>query len=425
MNESKETSSQEVKTGKEIIIDYLTGSHEFLCNDNEVELQVVEDTVEFFRQLLNVPKERVVPMEFGKGNYRYGYQIGDGVTYKLCGPLNDKGIHTNCLEMKGEGCREFERNNGVDAWEKFLFILGCSSIKFRCSRLDITIDHYEHKGVTFDWVKSKLDKGMYTSGFKKPYTIHGSKEDGYSLTFGKRKADNKLSKQLCIYEKDKEQRAKGKECNQENWTRFEMRFMHEKAQRVFDDLLYAYMGEIRYPEKRQIPKGIEGFKIFVASLLYSLLDIKVVYSLFSRIPFNLSAILNGANVQEKTALKLSQAVGIPLNKLFDKKVKEEAYAEYTIFGKKKILKTIFEFAINVLRIIHENPAKDGMTKNSFQTKRRESLSEEQAIKFYEATKEFDIMIQTAMHMSLLTGMRPAEMGGLEWKDIDFSYKTIM
>ena len=33
MNESKETSSQEVKTGKEIIIDYLTGSHEFLCND--------------------------------------------------------------------------------------------------------------------------------------------------------------------------------------------------------------------------------------------------------------------------------------------------------------------------------------------------------------------------------------------------------
>ena len=274
MNEIEETSSQEVKAGKEIIIDYLTGSHEFLCNDNEVELQAVEDTVEFFRQLLNVPKERVVPMEFGKGNYRYGYQIGDGVTYKLCGPLNEKGIHTNCLEMKGEGCREFERNNGVDAWEKFLFTLGCSSINFRCSRLDLTIDHYEHKGVTFDWVKSKLDRGMYTSGFKKPYTIHGDHIDGFSITFGKRKADNKLSKQLCIYEKDKEQRAKGKECNQENWTRFEMRFMHEKAQRVFDDLLYAYTGKLRYPEEKKIPEGIEGFKTFVASLLYSLLDIK-------------------------------------------------------------------------------------------------------------------------------------------------------
>lgn len=273
-NNKEEPSVQEVKTGKEIIIDYLTGSHEFLCNDDEVELEVVEDTVEFFRQLLNVPKERVVPMEFGKGNYRYGYQIGDGVTYKLCGPLNDKGIHTNCLEMKGEGCREFERNNGVEAWEKFLFTLGCSGIKFRCSRLDLTIDNYEYKGVTFDWVKSKLDRGMYTSAFKKSYSIHGSKEDGYSLTFGKRKADNKLSKQLCIYEKDKEQKAKGKECAQEHWTRYEMRFMHEKAQRVFDDLLYAYMGEIRYPEKKKIPEGVEGFKIFVSSLLYSLLDIK-------------------------------------------------------------------------------------------------------------------------------------------------------
>ena len=99
MNESKETSSQEVKTGKEIIIDYLTGSHEFLCNDNEEELQAVEDTVEFFRQLLNVPKERVVPMEFGKGNYRYGYQIGDGVTYKLCGPLNDRGRRMLVFDM--------------------------------------------------------------------------------------------------------------------------------------------------------------------------------------------------------------------------------------------------------------------------------------------------------------------------------------
>ena len=34
MNEIEETSSQEVKTGKEIIIYYLTGSHEIICNDN-------------------------------------------------------------------------------------------------------------------------------------------------------------------------------------------------------------------------------------------------------------------------------------------------------------------------------------------------------------------------------------------------------
>ena len=102
----------------------------------------------------------------------------------------------------------------------------------------------------------------------------------------------------------------------------------------------------------------------------------------------------------------------------------EIYAEYTKFGKKKILKTIFEFGIKVLHVINDNPAKDGLIRNSIPTKRRESLSEVQAIKFYEATKDFDIMIQTAMHLSLLTGMRPADIGGLEWRDIDFSYKTI-
>ena len=80
--------------------------------------------------------------------------------------------------MKGEGCREFERNNGVDAWKEFLFTLDCCCNNFRCSRLDLTIDNYEYKGVTFDWVKSKLERGMYTSGFKKPYTLHGNDTDG-------------------------------------------------------------------------------------------------------------------------------------------------------------------------------------------------------------------------------------------------------
>ena len=45
MNEIEETSSQEVKTGKELIIDYLTGSHEFLCNDDEVELDALGNEI--------------------------------------------------------------------------------------------------------------------------------------------------------------------------------------------------------------------------------------------------------------------------------------------------------------------------------------------------------------------------------------------
>ena len=154
------------------------------------------------------------------------------------------------------------------------------------------------------------------------------------------------------------------------------------------------------------------------------LSYRKIHAMFTRKSINLGPLMNGENIKENTAKKFCDAVNIPFNKIFTKTVVEEQYAEYTIFGKKKILKSIFEFAKNTLQLINDNPAIDHTTKNSFKTKKRESLSEEEAIKFYETTKEFDIMIQTAMHLSLLTGMRPAEMGGLEWKDIDFSYKTI-
>ena len=49
---------QDLKEGQEIIIDYLTGTFEFISIDSELELETVENTVELIRSLLNVPKER-------------------------------------------------------------------------------------------------------------------------------------------------------------------------------------------------------------------------------------------------------------------------------------------------------------------------------------------------------------------------------
>ncbi len=264
---------QDLKEGQEIIIDYLTGTFEFISIDSELELETVENTVELIRSLLNVSKERVIEKEFGKGNYRYAYDIGDGVTLKLCGPINERGINTNSLEIKGEGCREFERNNSVEKWYDFLLHLWCF-LRIRCSRIDLTIDDYSGDIISFNYLKDKLDRGMYTSAFKKPYTIHGNNTDGYSITFGSRKADNKTSKQLCIYEKNKEQISKGRECEYSYWTRYEMRFMHEKAARVYEDVVYSFDGIMNYPEKKTIPKGEDGFKYLISSLLYSMLDVK-------------------------------------------------------------------------------------------------------------------------------------------------------
>ena len=159
-----------IKQGQEIIIDYLSVTFEFRSNDSDLELEVVDNTVEMVRGFLNVTEERIIEKEFGKGNYRYMYEMGDGVTLKLCGPLNERGMHTNSLEMKGEGCREFERNNDVSKWpELFIYLLGF--LNGRCSRIDLTIDDYSGDVITFNYIKDKLDRGMYVSDFRKSYSL--------------------------------------------------------------------------------------------------------------------------------------------------------------------------------------------------------------------------------------------------------------
>ena len=274
MNENEESSIQEVKHGKEVKIDYLTVTFEFRSNDSDMELEDVEEYVNMFAEVLSFPKERITEKFYGKGNYRYVFDFGESIQLKLCGPLNEMGIHTNSLELKGEGCREFERLNGVDAWPEFLLFL-YAQLDGSFTRIDIPTDDFDGTKVNFEYLKDKIDRGMYTSAFKKEPVIHGSKESGYSLTFGQRKANSKISQQLCIYEKDKEQRAKGNTCDSEYWTRYEMRFMHQKAQRVVEAILDVYFqGVIKGPTKREVPKNDEGFLILVSSLLYGMLDIK-------------------------------------------------------------------------------------------------------------------------------------------------------
>lgn len=121
---------------------------------------------------------------------------------KLCGPLNERGIHTCSPELKGTGCREFERNRpDFTCYDLLLTLFGM--YEARSSRLDLTIDDFEGKDCPFVWIMDKLDREMYTSAFKKCYSIHGNKYDGYSITFGNRKGDTKIMQQLVIYEKDK------------------------------------------------------------------------------------------------------------------------------------------------------------------------------------------------------------------------------
>lgn len=201
----------------------------------------------------------------------------------------------------------------------------------------------------------------------------------------------------------------------------EFGYMHVKD--ITHDVIYKYYKKVNKGTKIRI---VVNAKPELKTILKDKgLSHRKILAMYGRKSINIQLLLDGANIEEKTAQKFCEVTGVPFVKGFDKRIIETDYSESSKFERKKLLKAIFTFAKDSLRIINDNPANDNtLIKSTMPTKRRESFSEEQAVKFYETTKEFDMMIQTAMHMSLLTGMRPAEMGGLEWRDIDFSYKTI-
>lgn len=265
----KSDGTNDVKSGTEIKIDYFTGTFEFRNYDEEQELKDVEDTVNLVAELLNVPKEEIFEAEYGKGNYRYLFNMGDGIELRICGPINKMGHRTCSLQMKGSGCRYFERNNPNKDW-KDLLISFSVYFEMNATRIDIAIDDYDGDVIPFSWLWQKIENRSYTSTFNSPPTFTRNERDGSSITFGSRKS----TQMIVIYEKDKEQRSKGFEHNQPYWTRIEMRFQHEKADLVYDDVMFAFMGKVRFPEEKKIPEGEEGFKIFSSSILYRMLDIK-------------------------------------------------------------------------------------------------------------------------------------------------------
>ena len=95
-----------------------------------------------------------------------------------------------------------------------------------------------------------IENKSYTSTFNSPPKFIKRERDGSSITFGSRKS----TQMLVIYEKDKEQRAKGYEHNQPYWTRIEMRFQHEKVDLVYMDVIQSFLGKIRFPEKKENTK---------------------------------------------------------------------------------------------------------------------------------------------------------------------------
>ncbi len=204
---------------------------------------------------LGFTKDEVTKEVYSQNRFQYQYTIGSSITLRLCGPILKNGYKSCSIELKGEGCREFENASIDKTWIDFLefFMVRLNASP---SRVDITIDDYDGKDVTFDYIKRKLDLGLYNTSFKdKDFIVHGSAKKGLSIQLG----NHSSTQMLVIYEKNKEQISKRKDCFQKYWVRFEMRYFKDKAYDVSMNIL----------NQNEL-----DFRKYVLGLLYQMLDLK-------------------------------------------------------------------------------------------------------------------------------------------------------
>ena len=122
---------------KEIKIDYISVTFPLVLQQEDNEIEIVMDTVKMISNYLQVDYLEVKREEYSTLRYRYQYNLGDSIILRLSGPENDTGYRTCHLELKGEGCRDFERRNPNKNWSDFFYFLLRLNGKFK--RIDVAI----------------------------------------------------------------------------------------------------------------------------------------------------------------------------------------------------------------------------------------------------------------------------------------------
>lgn len=242
----------------EIKIDYFSATFPLDVDAGESVLFKVHEMVKLISTYLSIQNFEVAKCKYAQNNYNYQFNLGEFIILRLDGPMNDCYQKTCHLEMKGEGCRDFEARNPHKTWANFILFMAELNCRFK--RIDIAIDDFTGKDVTMGWLVEKvLQKKFYTSVFRNPPTPHGTLETGYSIQFG----SNDSQIQLVIYDKKLEQMRRKKKCDKTYWVRYEIRFRNLIADKVALALIQAHESE-------------DEFKLqqFAFEQLYRVLDIK-------------------------------------------------------------------------------------------------------------------------------------------------------
>ena len=275
-------------------IDYFT----FRINSN------YEKERHLFRNLLKIlhVDQFEAKKSKGRNNYEYAVSLAIGTTILYGGEftINKNGEETSVLEIKGQGCRDFEeRYYGLgrdfkkrskeevirEGW--IALFEECLAMGGACTRIDLPTDDFSGL-ITVDEIKDKLHKKEFSTRsrklgvteseikdesdidnkMKKPSRLNGvntiEEGSGFSATFG-----NTRHVQLCIYDKKAETSKKGLLRKIDSWIRYEVRYFHRNAELVLPALIEALRkGE----ESKYIVSCLNGLIEFKEANTYSSKD---------------------------------------------------------------------------------------------------------------------------------------------------------
>ena len=135
---------------------------------------------------------------------------------------------------------------------------------------------------------------------------------------------------------------------------------------------------------------------------------KQVYNAFYGIP-----------IDEEKGHIIVDSCKINYDDLFVTKIEKIDMGDNTKARYKKTLRAIMNYAHNTLGVISDNP----MAGNKIimkKPKEKKAISDEGLLLMFEKCNDFEPRVKLAIRIALTTGMRPEELGGLEWKDIDLN-----
>ena len=134
----------------------------------------------------------------------------------------------------------------------------------------------------------------------------------------------------------------------------------------------------------------------------------------------------GENITIDSAKTICYKFNIAFNDFFEKIETRSKYSYETIMHYKRILSSIFTYAIKI-ELVSKNYASSYYVKDIIggaEAKDIPILTEAEYIKFLDSLENIDIFQTIPLYLLATLGLRSCEVCGLKWEDIDFDNKIV-